>query len=654
MNDIWKKRFTKKRIISAAVVVAAVSSYFGYQAYTQPKLVTKYVTAQAQRGMFIASLNGTGQVSTESQIDVKPNVSGAVLDVLVKEGQDVKKGDVLVKLDPKDALRNLRDAGQAVRDAQTSLAASQLSFNKLRQPATAADILSATDAVNQAQRDLDKLQNPSDADLSSARAQVKTAEQNAAIASDGKTPLVVRNAYDDEVSSLKSISPVMVYALSDADSIIAVDNSGVNSSFANLLSVLDQSQKDQAVAYYPTAKSAVQNAKSLVAALALQNEDTQKIDAAGTAVQDALDKMATLLGSVSNALANTITSSSFSQSSLDSLKSTIQSDRSTIVSKQTTMVTQQQTIAQAKTNAVNAGLTLTQAQTALDKLLHGDPREILAAQEKLKEAQQKLTDVKAGALPIDVQISQNSVDVRASALSQARNKYADVALTLNDYNVVAPFDGVIAKIPAQKADTASSGASVATIVAKQQIADITLNEVDAAKIKTGDKATLTFDAVDGLSITGEVDVIGTVGTVTQGIVNYDVKIGFDTQDTRVRAGMSVHASIITDMKPDVILVPNSAVKTAGGQKYVEILDTASSSTSASGAVAGTPKQQAVEVGLSNDTNTEITNGLSGGENVVTQTIAPSAAKTTAAPSNSSIRIPGITGGGFGGGRGPGG
>ena len=36
-----------------------------------------------------------------------------------------------------------------------------------------------------------------------------------------------------------------------------------------------------------------------------------------------------------------------------------------------------------------------------------------------------------------------------------------------------------------------------TIVGQSQVAEVTLNEVDAAKVKVGDKATMTFDAVSG-------------------------------------------------------------------------------------------------------------------------------------------------------------
>src|SRR5258708_279566 len=99
--------------------------------------------------------------------------------------------------------------------------------------------------------------------------------------------------------------------------------------------------------------------------------------------------------------------------------------------------------------------------------------------------------------------------------------------------------------------------------------------------------------------------------------------------------MSVTANVITDVKQDVITVPNSAIKQSGNQKYVQLL------------VNGLPQQKNVETGISNDTDTEITSGLSGGESVITQTITNSTTSTT---QNTSSIFPGITRGNGGGAR----
>ena len=186
------------------------------------------------------------------------------------------------------------------------------------------------------------------------------------------------------------------------------------------------------------------------------------------------------------------------------------------------------------------------------------------------------------------------------------------------------------------------------MITKQKVADISFNEIDAAKIKVGQKATITFDAISELTLTGKVIEADLVGTVSQGVVTYNIKIGFDTQDDRVKPGMSVSAEIITDVIQDVLVVPNSGVKSQGGAHYVEIFDQKfRDGQNSQGIVSSTaPKKQSVEIGISDDSFTEIISGLNEGDVVVSRTISSNSAQTqTTQQSGGGFRIPGLPSGG---------
>ena len=233
----------------------------------------------------------------------------------------------------------------------------------------------------------------------------------------------------------------------------------------------------------------------------------------------------------------------------------------------------------------------------------------------LDNATADLNNLKAGPDTLSLRQSQLSVN-------QAQE-------TLNNYSVVAPFAGVIASVAdVNIGDTVSSGTTIATLITKQKIAEISLNEIDAAKVKVGQKANLTFDAFDGLNIVGTVAEVNLIGTISQGVVSYTIKISFDTQDDRVKSSMSVNASIITEAKTDVLTVVNSAIKTQGNSNYVEIPGLSATDL---------PTQQIVTVGISNDTVTEVVSGLKEGDLVVTKTMTGTATQTTTkTPSVSSI------------------
>ena len=199
---------------------------------------------------------------------------------------------------------------------------------------------------------------------------------------------------------------------------------------------------------------------------------------------------------------------------------------------------------------------------------------------------------------------------------------------------------------------------MATLITKKQIAALSLNEVDAAKIQLGDNAMLTFDAVPDLTLTGKVVELDPVGTVSQGVVTYTAKIGFDSQDSRIKPGMSVNADIQTAVHQDALTVPSTAIKTQNGQTYVQAFvpalavgtsTKASGTTSASAGVvsATAPKLIPVTTGISDTTNTEIVSGLTAGQQIVTKTITGTAAATasTAASASRSGSAGGLGGAG---------
>lgn len=273
---------------------------------------------------------------------------------------------------------------------------------------------------------------------------------------------------------------------------------------------------------------------------------------------------------------------------------------------------------------------------AYNTALQNQQQNVAQAQASVDSAQIALDKAK---LALQNTIKPPTASDIASAKAQIASAQAQLANAQTAYeNTIlrAPFDGIVAAVNFSLGDKVTAGTALATIITNQQVAKISLNEVDVAKVKLGQKATITFDALDGLSITGKVVNIDTIGTVSQGVVSYNVMIAFDTQNDQVKPGMSATVDIITDVKQDVLMVPSGAVKTQGSQHYVQII------------ANGKPVNKFVEIGSTNGTDTEIVSGLTEGQEVVTQTINNTPSNTTANSTRSatgSIRIPGLGGGG---------
>jgi HlyD family secretion protein len=279
---------------------------------------------------------------------------------------------------------------------------------------------------------------------------------------------------------------------------------------------------------------------------------------------------------------------------------------------------------------------------------------IASAQNQIQSAQNKLQQDQINLQVLQEPPTDQQAESAKASLLSAQSSLQNAEIAYQNNILTAPFDGQVAQLNNQAGDMVSPSTNVAVVVSQQSLAVISLNEVDVSKIKVGDKATMTFDAVDGLTITGTVAEIDNIGTVSQGVVNYTVKISFDTEDPRIKPGMSVNVSIITDVQADVLAVPNSAIQTQGAQNYVLTLDP-SKTQSATGQIGVTsslaPSRVMVVTGASDDTYTQITSGsLNAGDSIVTQTIASTAAKSTAATATSALRLGGGTAT-FGGGGG---
>lgn len=249
-----------------------------------------------------------------------------------------------------------------------------------------------------------------------------------------------------------------------------------------------------------------------------------------------------------------------------------------------------------------------------------------------------------------IDIAENGVIAAQKSYSAALASYNNQLTTSAKRTVVAPISGTVNAVNIKNGDdlsrlSSSSNSSAPIIIGDLSTlkAQVQVNEVDISNVSIGQKAMMTFSGIDGLTATGKVEKMDSLGTLTSGVVDYNVTIGFDSLDPRIRPEMSVSAAIITGVKQDVILVPNSAVKSQNGTSYVQVLS------------GQTPQSVTVETGLSDNTQTEIVSGINVGDNVVTQTITSSASTTSTSSTtsaakssgSSSIRIPGLSTGGGG-------
>lgn len=159
---------------------------------------------------------------------------------------------------------------------------------------------------------------------------------------------------------------------------------------------------------------------------------------------------------------------------------------------------------------------------------------------------------------VDTQIKQNEMSLRDAELS-LQNSIDQ----LEDYNIKAPIAGKVIQKTSKAGDALDTGTTktVMAIIADMSkiIFEISVDELDISKINVGQKVDITSDALTDKKFEGVVDYISVVGTTSNGVTSYPVKVQVLNPDGLI-PGMNVNAEIVVESKENVLYVPVSAVK----------------------------------------------------------------------------------------------
>ncbi len=487
----------KQKKIYFILIAALAIGWVAFSKYQATKLPPVYDTVKVERGTLIQSVDATGQIESAQDLSLKFEIPGILSVVKVKEGDKVKAGQLLGSL-------RASDLNAVVAQAQANL-------NKQLAGLT-------PDYIAQLKSNLDKAKN----DLMQAKGNGQGVE-------DSK---LVQNAYDDLVASLQSVQISLSTSLTAADNILGSDNSLANDSFESYLSILDSSRLGPAKSQYLLAKVDKNNFDQ-TSNLISKNSTHTEIDQAVEKADKAMISMKDCLFYVAGVLDNTPPAGSFSQSSLDTLKTSIQSARTTLATKYSSVISYSHAIVTARNNYYSY-------QSLVDK-----------AQSALKDAENP---------PREVDIA----SYRAALAQAIANR--DKAV------IIAPIDGVITQVNNKVGETVNASEVAFKLLSPHYEIKVDVSETDIAKLKLGNPAVITLDAFgDDVKFSGKVINIDPGSTVIQDVVYYKVKISLDDTDKPVKPGMTANVIVKTDQRDNALIIPSRSLRT-DGSKYVNILE----------------------------------------------------------------------------------
>jgi HlyD family secretion protein len=208
----------------------------------------------------------------------------------------------------------------------------------------------------------------------------------------------------------------------------------------------------------------------------------------------------------------------------------------------------------------------------------------------------------------------------AAALEQARLSLEQAKRNLANATITAPFGGVITAVNIVAGGSSGSSAALSIADTGQLHVDVLVDETEIANVQVGQQAQITLDALSGITLTGTVANIDPSGTVSNGVVNYSVRVNLDPSDAALKLDMTANASLIGEKAENVLAVPTTAIRSgralnsADAQSGVTTTDTASNMVLV--LKDGQPRRVPVTVGMTADDLTEVSGDLQAGDEVL--------------------------------------
>jgi membrane fusion protein (multidrug efflux system) len=207
-------------------------------------------------------------------------------------------------------------------------------------------------------------------------------------------------------------------------------------------------------------------------------------------------------------------------------------------------------------------------------------------------------------------ISQRSLDESSAALEVSRAKLSLAQATLQRLQVLAPFDGITGLKQINVGDYLKDGADMVNVEDIDAVLlDFRLPERFQAKLRAGQKAQLTVDALPGRPFSAIIQAVDPLIDANGRSVG--VRGCIDNRQQQLRPGMFARVNAVFGSRENALVIPEEAIIPQGGRTFVVKI------------VAGdkpevkVSERVAVKVGLRLPGKVEILEGLSAGDTVVT-------------------------------------
>ena len=213
--------------------------------------------------------------------------------------------------------------------------------------------------------------------------------------------------------------------------------------------------------------------------------------------------------------------------------------------------------------------------------------------------------------PDEIVLNRSMIDLRLAELTVEQAEY-----NLRQYELRAPFSGMIAQNNLNVGQVPPQGVSVLLMDVNTLYVELPVDEVDIVRVQIGQRVEFDVDALPDVMLRGYVERLAYTPLNVGQLSAYLVRVRLDATDAPIRVGMSVTARIIVNERSGVVLAPNRFIRIdrLTGDAFVIVQES-----------DGTFVERMILLGERNERQSEIRAGLELGERLV---LLPSDANVT--------------------------
>ena len=201
--------------------------------------------------------------------------------------------------------------------------------------------------------------------------------------------------------------------------------------------------------------------------------------------------------------------------------------------------------------------------------------------------------------------SQREFDAARASLELARAQVDAAQADVNNSVIRSPIDGIVIRRNIDVGQTVAASFQTPELFLlardlRQMQIHTNVSEADVGQVQPGQQVRFTVDAYPQAEFEGQVQQFRLNSTTAQGVVTYNIIVGVDNSDERLKPGMTAQTRIVLESKPDVLRLPTAALRYQPDDEDRKAMAAAAAKGASAPAAAASTASQAAATAASDD------------------------------------------------------